>query len=115
MALTREQIESIDDLKPILVHVDLWNDDVFVKAFNPFDTVELAEYAQSIPVDQWFQAKMVARVLCDEQGVLLYDYQNEEDLKKLGKKNVEALKQIFKGCWTANGNTEESVEEAKKN
>lgn len=110
MALTREQIEAINDLETQTFHVDKWKGDVLVKKLSPMEHLELSMWAQSLEIDAYFYAKLVARVLVDENRNPLYDYQNNEDLKPLTNKNPESLVAIWNKCWG-----KEAEEDAKKN
>lgn len=117
MPLTREQIEAINDLKTITIHVDNWNDDVLVKQLTPMEHIELSMWARSLDIDAYYFPKLAARVLVDESRKPLFDYEKEEDLKILGEKSLDSLREIWNKCWTGGrtGDAPTEEEEAKKN
>jgi hypothetical protein len=98
---------------PRKIPVPGWGD-VYVKAL----TVEQVDLQQQEPAvegkDRLRFARGAARMLCDENGVLLFDAENKDDLELLAKQPWESLKAIMVAGGDESATTEAGSETAKK-
>lgn len=67
----------------------------------------------SIPKPGLDFARNAARVLCDENGDLLFDPENEEDLKVLAVQDWTRLSGVIGGAAKDDATTDAGVEDAK--
>lgn len=114
MALSRDQILAVPDLKIELVSVPEWGGEVYVKSMtgqerDKFEAsiIETKGKQQSVKIDN-IRAKLCAYTICDEEGNLLF---SEKDIIELGKKNANALTRVFMTARTLSGIGEEEMKE----
>ena len=115
MILSKDQILLAEDFKTETVDVPEWGGEVIVKTMSGFsrDQFEGSIVGKNGGTNLAnIRAKMVAAVLVDESGELLF---NEKDVVALGKKSAKALDRVFSVAQRLNGFSEADVEELAKN
>lgn len=121
--LNKEQILSAKDQETIVLDIPEWNDQV---AEGEVAQVMIARMSGDAK-DRWesscvgknggpnfanLRAKLVAAVLVDEKGNLMFD---EKDVIKLGKKSAKALDRIIEAAEKLNKVSNKDYEELAKN
>ena len=104
--LTLDQIFAAQDRTPVVLDVPEWGGEVFVVGMSGddrdrFDSewgARLNEGDKDEPMDLGgLRAKVVAKTLCDESGVLFCS--SEAHATQLGRKSAAALDRVFSlGC-----------------
>lgn len=114
MALSRDQILAVPDLKIELVPVPEWGGEVYVKSMSGVERdkfessiIERKGKNQIVKTDN-IRAKLCAYTLCDAEGNLLF---SEKDIIELGKKNASALSRVFMVARNLSGIGEEEMKE----
>jgi hypothetical protein len=117
--LSRDQILSVNDLKPELVDVPEWGGSVWVRALTGLerDLIEEAMIAGRSGGETQYnfrnlRAKTVAASIVDDDGLRMFA---EEDVFLLGNKNVGALQRVFRVCQRLSGLSREDVEQITGN
>lgn len=118
MALTRDQILEVQDLKKEVVNVPEWGGEVIVSGMTgaardaweqSMVTSEGGKYRANT---ENVRARLVAATVVDEQGNPLF---SEADVVLLGRKNATALERVCKVAQRLNGLTEGDVESLRGN
>ena len=118
MALSKEQILSIRDIKIEELYVPEWNDSIFIKTMT---AEERDKFEESIFIRDGgkrktdlfgLRAKMCAFVICDEKGNRLF---TEKEVEALSQKNANALTRIFEKAQELAAIGENDVAELSKN
>ena len=118
MLLTKEQILAAEDLPTEDVDVPEWGGAVRVRGLTGAerDALEVEMVSRSgrnVSVNiQNFRAKLVARTVIDEKGVLLF---STVDIGHLGEKSAAALQRVFDVSQRLSGLSSADVEELAKN
>ncbi len=115
MILGKDQILGAEDSATEAVSVPEWGGDVIVKTMSGFarDQFESSIVGKNGGTNLAnIRAKMVAAVLVDEAGELLF---SEKDVAALGKKSAKALDRVFSVAQRLNGFSDSDVEELAKN
>lgn len=114
MALNREQILALQDLKIKLIDVPGWGE-VYIRQAS----AKSQEMLESTLKDdkgnfniKGMRARVCAAAICDEGGVLQF---SPEDIELLSDKSVVALNFINDEISKLNAITEEELEELAKN
>lgn len=114
--LTKDQILQADDIRKEKVEVPEWGGFVWVKTMTGAarDQLEASIISGKGQRDlRNLRAKMVALSVVDEDGKLLFSF---EDVEELGeKKSAKALDRIFSVAQRLSGFTPQDVEEMTKN
>jgi len=114
MSLTKDQILAADDLGLLEVDVPEWGGSVFLRVMTVGERDSYENdwmVNKSKGVDN-FRSKFLQRVLCDEQGKLLF---SSEEVEKLAKKSARVIARIWKEAMIHNALTDEDVEDLAKN
>ena len=118
MALSKEQILGIRDIKIEELYIPEWEDTVYVKTMS---AEERDKFEEAIFVREGnkrkadlvgLRTKMCAFVLCDEQGNRLF---TEDEVQALSHKNANALTRIFEKAQEMSKMREGDLEDALKN
>jgi hypothetical protein len=118
MALNRDQILEVSDIKSVTVAVPEWGGDVIVSLM----TGEARDaWEQSLVVSEGgktrtnmdnIRARLVAATVVDETGNRLF---TDKDIAALGRKSSAALERVCKAAQRLNGLTNDDVEQLKGN
>jgi hypothetical protein len=94
MALTRDQILAANDMRLTEVEVPSWGGTVLVRTMTAGqkDAFEAQQQKLGPKFAENVRARLVASVVCDAEGNLLF---TEADVEALGKKSVAALDLVF--------------------
>jgi hypothetical protein len=114
MALTKDQILSVDDLGLLKLHVPEWNGDVFIRVMTvgERDAYENEwQRKKETGVDD-FRTKFLVRCLVDEKGNRLFD---NGDVAKLAQKSARVMNRIWMAAMEHNNLSDQSIEELAKN
>ena len=114
MALTKDQILSVDDLGLLKLHVPEWNGDVFIRVMTvgERDAYENEwQRKKETGVDD-FRTKFLVRCLVDENGNRLFD---NGDVAKLAQKSARVMNRIWMAAMEHNNLSDQSIEELAKN
>lgn len=113
MALTAAQILEADDLGLKKVKVKEWGGDVFVRIMSvgERDAYERMWIGKRDSGVENFRTEYLARVLCDEKGVLLF---TGEQVAGLAKKSGAVMGRLFDEAIKHNNMSEEDVEQLGK-
>ena len=114
MALTKDQILSVDDLGLLKLHVPDWNGDVFIRVMTvgERDAYENEwQRKKETGVDD-FRTKFLVRCLVDEKGNRLFD---NGDVAKLAQKSARVMNRIWMAAMEHNNLSDQSIEELAKN
>lgn len=116
--LSKAQILAAKDLDSEIVKVPEWGGDVKVRTMTG---VERDSFESSIFETKGtdtkqnltnLRAKLVGRVLVDDEGNRLF---TDREIEELGKKSARALDKVFKVAQRLNGIGGDAVEELTKN
>lgn len=110
MPLTKEQILSASDSKPLEVQVPEWGDSVFIRVMSvgERDAFEL-EYIRSggKHVDN-FRTKYLQSCLCNERGELLF---TKDDIAALSQRNGAVMHRLWEKAMSHNGMTQKDADQ----
>jgi hypothetical protein len=116
--LTREQILGAQDIRIEPVEVPEWGGVVYVKRMSCRAAEEYQDWLMarqngdgSLKMAD-LRASLLARVLCDDQGRLLF---SEDDIGALGEKDSAVMARLFQAAQKASGLVDDAVEETEKN
>jgi len=109
----KEQIQAASVRKPLKVHVKEWNLDVYVRVLSvgERDDWELAWLDirnKGVEKFQNFRAFYLARTLCDEHGVRIYQ---DNELNEVAKLDGAVMGELFDVAQRHNKLTEADVVE----
>jgi hypothetical protein len=126
--LNKEQVLSAKDNETVLVDVPEWNDQLTQEQRDAGEVAQvLISRMSGDAKDRWeasvvgknggpnfdhMRAKLVASVVVDEKGNLLFD---EKDVIKLGKKSSKALDRIIEASEKLNRMSSDDYEKLAKN
>ncbi len=116
--LNRDQILEADDTTRERVEVPEWDGIAYVKtmtgeARDAFEESLVERKGDDVTRNlRNFRAKLAARVICDENGNLLFD---EKDVLALGRKSARALDRIVVAAQRLNAIEQKDVEALTKN
>jgi hypothetical protein len=113
MALTAEQILAADDLGLKKVNVPEWGGEVFIRVMSvgERDSYERKWIGHKSDGIDNFRTEYLARVLCDEQGKLLF---NRDQIGAFAQKSGAVMGTLFDLAMRHNRMTEEDVVELGK-
>lgn len=126
--LSKEQVLSANDKETVLVDIPEWNDQLTQEQRDAGEVAQvLISRMSGSAKDKWeasvvgknggpnfehMRAKLVASIVVDEKGDLLFD---EKDVIKLGKKSSKALDRIIEASNKLNRMSGEDYEKLAKN
>lgn len=114
MALTKEQILAADDMGLLEVQVPEWGGSVFVRVMTVGERDSYENdwmVNKSNGVDN-FRTKFLQRVLCDEEGELLF---KADEIQTLAKKSARVMVRVWEAAMKHNALSDDDVEELAKN
>ena len=104
--------------KIISVHVDDWNEDVFLRRLSSGErsVIESIYFCKNAKpkTTKYFRAHMVCACLCDTHGMQMLQC-NKEHFDKLYEAGSRAIDQILDSVLELNGMRPEDVKEAEEN
>ncbi|MGA1753581.1 MAG: hypothetical protein ACO395_09550 [Pontimonas sp.] len=114
MALSKEQILAADDMGLLEVEVPEWGGTVFVRVMTvgERDSYENEWMANKSKGVDNFRSKFLQRVICDENGELLF---SAGDVESLAKKSARAIARLWESAMRHNALTSDDVEDLAKN
>lgn len=114
MALSKDQILAADDMGLLEVNVPEWGGSVFVRVMTvgERDSYENDWMVNKNKGVENFRSKFLQRVLCDENGELLF---KPEEITLLAKKSARAITRVWESAMRHNALTDGDVEELAKN
>lgn len=119
MTLSRDQILEADDLDREQVDVPEWGGPVYVREMtaaerDAFEAEILDRKSDGeVEVDlQNIRARLLVRVLCDEDGDRLFD---DADIEPLSRKSGAVMGRLFQVAQKLNGLTAQDIEEIAGN
>lgn len=111
MALTREQINAIDDISVEMVEVNVpeWGGSVFLR---PMTVGELDEYSNAVvrAKDKGlsnFRSRLVAYCLCNDKGERLF---SDADVDQLARRNAVVVNRLYEAADKLNDISPQKVE-----
>lgn len=113
MALTAEQILAADDLGLKEVKVKEWSGSVYIRVMSVSerDAYERMWIGKRDSGVENFRTEYLQRVLCDENGKLLF---TKDQIEKLGAKSGAVMARLFDAAMRHNAMSEADVEELGK-
>jgi hypothetical protein len=113
MALTAEQILAADDLGLLKVSVKEWGGEVYVRVMSvgERDAYERLWIGKRETGVENFRTEYLARVLCTENGELLF---TREQVAALANKSGAVMGRLFDAALKHNNMTEADVEDLGK-
>lgn len=114
MSLTKEQILSADDMGLLEFEVPEWGGSVHIRVMTvgERDSYENEWMVNKSKGVDNFRSKFLQRVLCDENGELLFTAQ---EVDKLAKKSARVITRVWEAAMRHNALTDGDVEELAKN
>ena len=114
MALSKEQILAADDMGLKEVEVPEWGGNVFVRVMTvgERDSYENEWIVNKNKGVENFRSKFLQRVLCDEEGKLLF---TAAEINLLASKSARVITRIWEAAMRHNALTDGDVEELAKN
>ena len=118
MALNKEQILAIRDIKIEELFVPEWDGSIYIKTMtaeerDKFEEAIFIKDSGKRKTDlSGLRAKMCAFVICDEEGNRLF---SEAEVEALSKKSAAALTRIFEKSQELSATREGDLEEMIKN
>lgn len=111
----REFILKVEDTKELTkLHIPEWDCDIWIKIMTGAerDAWEISCSDKKGNTRGNFRARLAAKVICDEQGNLLF---KDNDVNALSQKSASALGRIFNLATDKNEISEDDIEELEKN
>jgi hypothetical protein len=116
MILTKEQILSSTDCRMEKVSVPEWGGDVMVRTMTCRDRdlweAETVKAHKSGDIKPDYTARFISKVVCDENGALLFSL---KDIEGLAQKSGAVIQRLYKVALKLNTVTAEEIEAAGKN
>lgn len=114
MSLTAAEILAADDLGLKKIHVPEWGGEVYVRVMSvgERDAYEKLWIGKKDSGVDNFRTEYLARVLCDENGELLF---SRDQIAALAKKSGAVCGRIFDAALTHNNMSAKDVEDLAKN
>ena len=114
MALTKDQILQADDKRKVEVDVAEWGGKVWLRTMTGAerDSFEQLFSGDSKSNLHNVRAKLLSRVLCDEDGKRLF---SDGEVNTLGERSGMVLDRLFDQARELNGMGDAAVENAAKN
>lgn len=114
MPLTKEQILAADDMGLLEVQVPEWGGSVFIRVMTvgERDSYENEWMANKSTGVTNFRSKFLQRVLCNDQGELLF---TKDEVEALAKKSAKVIGTLWEAAMRHNKLTDADVEELAKN
>lgn len=118
MALSKEQILAIRDIKIEEFYVPEWDGSIYIKTMtaeerDKFEEAIFIKDSGKRKTDlSGLRAKLCAFVICDEEGKRLF---SDAEVEALGKKSGAALTRIFEKAQEISSMREDDIEEMAKN
>lgn len=118
MALSKEQILAVRDIKIEELYVPEWDGSIYIKTMT---AEERDKFEEAIFIKDGgkrktdvsgLRAKLCAFVICDEEGNRLF---SEAEVEALSKKSAAALTRIFEKAQEISATREDDFEEMAKN
>jgi predicted DNA binding protein len=115
MALSRDQILAMDDIKTISVTVPEWNNEVVLirgltgAARDEFEATNRRNGDQNL---NNVRARFLVRCIVNEGGTRIFA---DQDAAALGKKSSAAIDRLWDVATDLNGSSEKAVEELEGN
>lgn len=112
--LSAADILAIDDLGREKIEVKEWNGHVYMRVLSMEEVESLTKDSadKGGGKKEISNTKILAAVLCDEKGKLLFD---EKQIADLGKKNSRVILKLVKEALRINGLDVEAEEKQVKN
>lgn len=116
MALTKEQILAATDCRMEKVSVPEWGGEVMIRTMTCRDRdqweAETVKAHKSGEIKPDYTARFVSKVVCDEQGNLLF---SQKDIEALAQKSGAAIARVYKAALKLNTVTAEEIGITEKN
>lgn len=114
MALTKDQILAADDLGLKELKVPEWGGSVFIRVMTvgERDSYENEWIINKNKGVENFRSKFLQRVLCDENGKLIFE---SSEIESLASKSARVIARIWEAAMKHNALTDGDVEELAKN
>ena len=113
MSLSKSAILAADDKKMIDIEVPEWNGSAKVRVMSGTERDRFeSEFVGGNKSVDMVRAKLVAKCLCDDDGVRLF---TEAEIPQLGEKSAAVLDKLFNACMKLNRFTKDDVEELAGN
>lgn len=114
MALTKQDILNADDLGLLEVPAPEWNGSIYIRVMSVSerDAYENEWVQNKTKGVENFRTKFLQKVICDENGDLLFT--TPEEIAALGKKSAKVMSRIWAKAMQHNALTEEDVQELGK-
>jgi len=119
--LTRSQILEANDFpEAVRVPVPEWGGDVLIRSMSASDrdmyeqdlvAARVGDKSSGMKITN-VRARLLAFVIVDEEGNLLF---SEEDIQALGKKSIVAVDRVFAEAQKMNALTQTDVDALEKN
>lgn len=115
MALTKDQILAVDDLKRVEVAVPEWGGTVWVRTLTggECNTLFASVARKGVKADdETYIVQIAAMAMVDDAGARLF---TNGDTENLGKKSFVALRRVFEVAQQLSGLSDESARELEGN
>ena len=111
--LSKAAILAASDKKMVDIDVPEWGGTVKCRVMSGTERDRFeAEFVGGNKSVDMVRAKLVAKCLCDEEGVRLF---TEQELPALGEKSAAVLDRLFQSCMKLNRFSKDDVEELAGN
>lgn len=117
--LSAADILKVDDKRLEMVEVPEWAGTVYIRTMTAAERdafeqefVDLRQGKTKAGTVANVRAKFAARILCDANGVRLFE---DKDIAELGRKSAAALDRVFDAGMRLNGFSKQDVEELAGN
>jgi len=113
-ALTKDQILAADDMDLLEINVPEWNGSVYIRVMSvgERDAYEREWIGKRETGVEHFRTKFLQRVLCSENGELLF---NADEVAALSKKSARVMARLWDKAMKHNHLMADDVEELAKN
>jgi hypothetical protein len=114
MTLSRQAILDAPDAVIEKVSVPEWGDDIYVRAMSGIerDEFEASVRRNGVMVYTNYRAKLLTRVLVNENGTRIF---TDQDARALGKKNAKIINRLFEKAAELSGMSDEEADETEGN
>ena len=112
-SLSKAAILAANDKKMIDIDVPMWGGTAKLRVMSGTERDRFeSEFVGSNKSVEDVRAKLVAKCLCDDDGVRLF---SEAEIPSLGSKSAAVLDELFTACMKHNRFTKDDVEDLAKN
>lgn len=114
MTLSRQAILDAPDAVIEKVNVPEWGDDIYIRAMTGFerDDFEASVRRNGVMVFTNYRAKLLVRVLVNENGTRIF---TDQDARALGKKNAKIINRLFDKASELSGMSDDEADETEGN